>query len=74
MSYAKYYPAKLQGWRRSIWPLISLLLLISILLSVMLGPMTLPAKQSLLSIFDRLFSTEVSQLNAYQQAIIWKLR
>jgi len=74
MNYAKYYPAKLYGWRRSIWPMLGLLLLVSVLLSITLGPMTLPAKHSLLSIVDGIFSSQLSQLNSYQQAIVWELR
>ncbi|HAO26407.1 MAG TPA: hypothetical protein DCQ49_15255, partial [Methylophaga sp.] len=74
MSYAKYLPARPQGWRRGVWPMFCLLLLASILLSIILGPMTLPAKQSLLSIIDQFLGSELSQLNAFQTAIIWELR
>ena len=74
MSYAKYLPLKLQGWRRSVWLLLGLLLSACVLLSIMLGPMTLPAKQSLLSIVDRLLGSDFSQLNNFQTAIIWDLR
>ena len=74
MSYAKYLPARSQGWRRGVWPMICLLLLASILLSIILGPMSLPAKQSLLSIIDQFLGSELSELNAFQTAIIWELR
>ena len=57
MSYAKYLPASLHGWRRSIWLMMVMLLLVTVLLSIMLGPMTLPAKQSLLSILDKFFGS-----------------
>ena len=74
MKYAKYCPTRLYGWRRGAWPTLSLLLLISMLLSITLGPMTLPIKQSLLSIVDALFASHLSLLDSYQQAIVWELR
>ncbi len=74
MSYAKYLPASLHGWRRSIWLVMGMLLLVTVLLSIILGPMTLPAKQSLLSIIDQFLGSELSQLNVFQTAIIWELR
>lgn len=74
MSLAKYLPAPLHGWRRGIWLIMSLLLLLGVLLSIMLGPMMLPAKHSLLSIVDRLLSSNFSLLNAFETAIIWELR
>lgn len=63
---------RVAGWQ--VWSLMSLILLIGILLSLTSGPMTLPASQSLLTLWDTLSGSEMSQLADYQQLVITDIR
>ena len=74
MSYAKYFPTRLTGWRRAVWPALLLLLFISMMLSIISGPMALSGVESVKSLIDKIFHTELSQLNDYETTIIWELR
>lgn len=50
------------------------LLLIGALLSLTQGPMTLPASQSLLAVWDGLWGSSFNTLKAYQEIVVWELR
>lgn len=50
------------------------LLVASILLSLTTGPMSLPAGQSLLAVWDGIWGTGLNQLKSFQQVVIWELR
>ncbi|KKN20312.1 hypothetical protein LCGC14_0936950 [marine sediment metagenome] len=57
-----------------VWVIILTLLVIGTISSLTIGPMAISPKQSLLSLWDALFSTQLSHLNSYQQLVIWDIR
>ena len=54
--------------------LLSVLLFAGMLASLTQGPMSLPAGQSLLAVWDGFWGSGLSQLKHFQQVVIWELR
>lgn len=61
-------------FRKLAWPVLVSLLVIGIILSLTSGPMKLSGWQSLLTVWDGLFHTDLSRLNDYEKVVIWDLR
>ena len=55
-------------------PILFVLLGLGVLLSLTQGPMSLPATQSLLAVWDGLWGSSYNSLKDYQQVVVWDLR